>query len=110
MSHYTAQSGMYDGIDFLVGDKVTLMSLANEGAPSYEVDSVITAVATNGRTVTVASGLTAFPDYTIGVVMILQDWADQTTARRSTAATRVSFQGDGTAILLGGTDRLHKWS
>ncbi len=42
--------------------------------------------------------------------MILQDYGSQTTARKTTAATRVSFQGDGVALLIASTARLEKWT
>jgi hypothetical protein len=109
-NYYTNETGtVYDGIDFLVGDKVRFISRQNDGAASFDTTSTISAVATDGLTVTVAAGLGAFPT-DVQVIMVLQDWSAQTTARKTTAATRVTFQGDGDALLIDGTDCLHKWT
>lgn len=104
----TTTGGQFDGIDFLVGDTVAFVTYDNIGAPVYEKTSTITAVATNGSTVTVGAGLGAFSS-TYETIMVIRNWASATTARR-TGASRVSFQGDGDALLINATDRLHKWS
>lgn len=106
---YTAQAGMKDGIDFLVGDKVYLTTRQNDGAPGYTRAATVSAIATDGSTMTVDAGLGAVSS-TVETIVVLQDWGSQTAARKTTAATRVSFQGDGDVLVIDGTDRLHKWT
>ncbi len=97
--------GVFDGLDFLVGDKVLLISYdGNSTAKS----GTVTAVSASGDTVTITSGLGSVSS-SVETIMILQDWASATTVRR-TGASRVAFQGDGDTLLIDGTDRLHKWS
>jgi len=106
---YTKQAGMNDAIDFLVGDKVKIISRQNEGAPGYEEDTTVSAIAADGSTMTVDTGLTAAPP-DVELIVVLQDWSAQTTARKTTAATRVTFQGDGDTMLIDGDARLHRWT
>lgn len=100
----------HDGGDFIVGDKVALVPRTNPpGAPAYEKKGTVTAVATDGTTVTIDAGLGAISS-TRETIMILQDYGSQTTARQTTPATRVTFQGDGVALLIVGAARLEKWT
>ena len=107
-THY-AQNGAFDGIDFIVGDKVVLTTRSNNGAPGYLKTGTVSAVATDGSTVTIDSGLGAVST-AAETIMILQDFSGQTTARIATPGTRVSFQGDGNTLLISGSLRLEKWS
>ncbi len=97
--------GVFDGLDFLVGDKVALISY--DGNSTAKLGTV-TAVSAQGDTVTITAGLGSVSS-SIETIMVLQDWASATTVRR-TGASRVAFQGDGDTLLIDGTDRLHKWS
>ncbi len=109
MSSWYTQ-GDHDGVDFVVGDKVALVPRCNRpGAPIYEKKGTVTAVAIDGTTVTIDAGLGAVST-SVETIMILQDYGSQTTARKTTAATRVSFQGDGVALLIAGAARLEKWT
>jgi hypothetical protein len=99
-----------DGIDFIVGDKVALVPRGVQpGAPYYEKKGTVTAVATDGSTVTIDSGLGAVSTG-VETIMILQDYGSQTTARKTTAATRVTFQGDGVDLLIASSALLDKWT
>lgn len=106
---YTNSATANDGIDFLVGDKVYLTTRSNDGAPGYLKSGTVSAVAADGSTVTIDAGLGALST-TIETIMILQDWSAQTTARKTGNASRVTFQGDGVALLIAGTARLEKWT
>jgi hypothetical protein len=104
----STDTSKYDGVDFRVGDKVALVSFDDNGAPLYEKKGTVTGVSADGATVVIDIGLGAV-SASVETLMILQDWADATTDRR-TGDNRVSFQGDGDALLIDGTDQLHKWT
>ncbi len=101
----------YDGIDFEVGDTIALIPWDTDpatGSPAYEKTSTVSAVSTDGRTVTVASGLGAVST-TAETIMILRSFSSATTARKS-GASKVAFQGSGDTLLIDSTARLNKWA
>lgn len=105
---YTRADGN-DGADFIVGDKVYLTTRSNDGAPGYLRAATVSAVATDGTTITVDAGLGSLST-TVETIVILQDWADQTPARKTANATRVTFQGNGSTLLIDSDARLQRWT
>ena len=107
-SHYASDGVSYDGIDFRVGDLVTLVARDSvEATPTYSQNTTVSAVATNGLTITVAAGLPALPADT-DVIVILRRWETQTAARK-TGADATAFQcGQGGTFIVGG-ETGHKW-
>ncbi len=105
----TTDGGQFDGIDFLVGDTVCITTYDNNGAAPYFRETTVLAVAANGSTMTVASGLGAL-DTNVESIVVITDWNAPASTARRTGANRVSFQGSGDDLLIDGTDRLHKFS
>lgn len=103
VNHFASDGTSFDGIDFVVGDKVTLISYNADQNPTYQQSSTITAVAVDGHTVSVASGLGAISGEE--VVMILQRYSLQTAARQATLA----FQGNENGTIQGLVPN-HRWA
>lgn len=103
VNHFASDGVSYDGIDFTVGDAVTLISYNADQAPTYQHNTTITAVAIDGHTVSVASGLGAIASEE--VIMILQHYGAATAARQTT----IAFQGDESGDIEGTTPN-HKFS
>ncbi len=98
-SRYASDGTSKDGIDFAVGDTVRLVPW---DSPGSSATSTITAVASDGSTVTIASGLSAL---TVETLLVLQGYATATTARK----TSVAFQGDFSGVIGGTTDQNNRW-
>jgi hypothetical protein len=110
LNHYTAAGGaFYDGIDFHVGDTVVIASRDGDGSSSspapFLVTSTITAVAVDGHTVTVASGLGVTPTG-IELIMYLRHYTVATTTRQKSLA----FQGDKATMLIEATVQTNRWA
>ncbi len=104
---YSSHATNKDGWDFIVGDTVAVMSWDNgETGPTYSQTSTITAVATDGSTVTIASGLTAIP---VGVetLLMLQDY-DSSTATRTGSVAYQGSQSTGIIEAVAGAKN-HRW-
>lgn len=101
---YTAHATASDGIDFLAGDTIIVMSRDNDGAPSYYATDTIASVATDGSYVVLTTGLST-PLTAVHHVVILQSYTAATAVRQA----GVSFQGDGAAQAIAATARLHRY-
>ena len=108
--HYTQQSAVGDGVDFVVGDVVTIEGRETDGlgVAIYSADDVIATAAADGFSCTLTTGISALPS-TIETIMRLRLYSSQTTARKTTAATAVSFAGDTRDGLILATARNHRW-
>ncbi len=107
LSHFTNQSGKYDGIDFAVGDKVRVCARDwSVVGPSSQNDTVA-AISATGQTMTMTTGLSSLGTSTESVVMLRQ-YADGTVSRQS-GTGKVTWQGDATSVLVDGVGRIMKW-
>jgi hypothetical protein len=105
---YSSHATFHDGYDFRAGDFVRLMAWnVSETALAYDENTTIVAVATDGSTITVASGLPAIAD-DVEVLVVLREYVNATAAR----IEEVAFQGDGEAMVIEGTPgaELHRWA
>lgn len=105
---YSSHATFHDGYDFVVGDTVRLMAWnASETALAYDETTTVLAVAADGSTVTVASGLPAIGT-DVEVLLVLQDYANATAARQS----EIAFQGDASTMLIEAVAgaELHRWA
>jgi hypothetical protein len=110
-SHYTAQAAAFDGIDFIVGDKIRIVSRHNTSEQQYSASDTIAAVSPNGRSVTLTTGLAAaLPTYSESLI-ILDRFHSTTSARKVGGSRPVAWQGDGTTNKIDGdlTARLCRW-
>lgn len=108
-SHYASDGSSKDGIDFRVGDLVTLISRDNvESTPTYSQNSTVTAVATDGSTMTIGTGLPALPTNT-DTIVILRTWQTPQTDARKTGADAVAFQCSPATGVLPDSSPGHKW-
>jgi len=104
---YSSHATNKDGWDFVVGDTVRMLARhAVNGAFVYDQTTTVLAVAADGSTVTVASGLPAVADGT-EILLVLRDYANATTARKAA----VAFQGDSTTMIIESVAgaELHRW-
>lgn len=105
---YSSSVANKDGDAFRVGDIVRLTSWDNSSTATLYLTGfgTVTAVATDGSTMTIDAGLGAIP---VGVeaIVILTNYASQSTARRA----EVTFQGNAATGIIGTIPgaRNNKW-
>jgi len=104
---YSSHATNKDGWDIVVGDPVRMISRhAPNGVLAYDQTTTVLAVAADGSTVTVASGLPAVGTG-IEILLVMRDYANATTARKAA----VAFQGDSTTMIIESVAgaELHRW-
>jgi hypothetical protein len=105
---YSSHATNHDGWDVDVGDVVRLLSWHTPAAgPTYDETTEVLAVAADGSTVTVDSGLPAVPAGT-ELILVLQDYVNATAGRQE----EVAFQGGSVAMLIEAVAgaELHRWA
>ncbi len=105
---YSSHATNHDGYDFDVGDTVRLIAWnASETALVYDETATILAAATDGSTLTVASGLPAIGT-DVEVLVVLREYVNATAARQG----EIAFQGDASTMIIEGTAgaELHRWA
>lgn len=106
--HYTGNpdASTYDGIDFQVGDKVIFITRDNDGAVTSSDSGTISAVATDGLTVTLVAALVGPLDTSTETIMLFDLYTSATTSQQG----RVSWMGDAVDGLILGTALNTKWA